>query len=401
MQHIQNGRGMFKDAAAAKLRIFANLCEVLCDASVSKVDSVHEYAAIYVISHLRDIEIEIEEKESASKTPKDKSKRDILSANMHSKEVTAKDKQTKAKRSRIPDADLEQVARALYKLLSNETGASSVFERIQAQMSGNEIYFDLYDLPEDTGPPHELNEGETGTTKSTVILISDWAKEICTRSQEQDKQLSLSPQILEWARQLAEQPQTMLVSLAQGHLSSWAQKTTIEEARIPYKLAYRAFCTVCTPQLLSVLPTFLLSCLLTAMQTPHFPHWSREQDRINTKIAEDMIGRCRESRTIFAQARLAAALLLHESPEKADQDYAVFLHEKNRVLDESMYAERLYSMLSLAEHYSPDACSHPEGSNWELVKHIRKRHSTASKLRTPFCGQISILTNVGLFTSST
>lgn len=149
-QHIQNGRGMFKDVSVARLRIFVTLCEILCDASVSKVDSVHEYAAIYVISHLRDIEIEVEERESACKTPKDKSKREILSTNIHFKDTTEKNKEMKPKPSRISDAGLEQVARALYKLPSNETGASSVFERIQSQMSGSEIYFDLYDLPDDT-----------------------------------------------------------------------------------------------------------------------------------------------------------------------------------------------------------------------------------------------------------
>jgi hypothetical protein len=237
-QHIQSGDGMFKDAAAAKLSIFVTLCKILCDARVSNVDSVHQYAAIYVIRHLKDIEIEIEETESVSKTPKDKFKKEILSTNKHFKEERAKDKQKKPKFSRISDENLGNVASALYKLLSNETGASSVFERIQSLIPGSQISFDLYNFPEDTSSKHEPNGREAHTTKSTTTLISNWAKELYTRIQEQENHPSLPPQILEWAKCLTEQPQTMPKSLAKGHLRSWAQKTTIEEARTPYPIAH-------------------------------------------------------------------------------------------------------------------------------------------------------------------
>ncbi|PYI05224.1 hypothetical protein BO78DRAFT_419881 [Aspergillus sclerotiicarbonarius CBS 121057] len=322
------------DVNAKKVDIFVTLCDILCGGpGVESAESLHEYATFNLIRHLRDIEFVIQDKRPADRESNEKSLRDKMS---HTKEV--KPRQPR----KIDNEQLKRVGEALWRILTNGTGVSSVFEKVLSQMTAGEIHFDLYDLSlghmgAERGCCQEF-------TTSTKELMRSWAEELIGRDTSEN--LSLPAHIWSWADNMKRHPEGMLEDLAKGHLQSWAQKSTADEARIPYKLAYRA-----------------------CYSTGKYKHWSRDGDEINTRVAEDMLGQCRDSRTRFAQARLAAALLLYESSNKQDRDYALFLYDKNRHLDDSMCAEKLYSLLGLAEHYVPRHGSFDAPTtNWTKVK---------------------------------
>ncbi|PWY64264.1 hypothetical protein BO70DRAFT_207475 [Aspergillus heteromorphus CBS 117.55] len=335
----QGGTNIYTDVNAEKVEIFVTLCDILCGSSLEPESSLPEYAAFNLIRHLREIDLVTHEVVPVDHS-KEKSLKDLLSKDRETKEKEARSKEMKPQSQRIKNDQLKRVGKALYRVLTNETGVSAVFEKVQSQMDNSHIDFDLYDTPS-AGTQESGDCGDCVKT-STNELIRVWAEEMIAR--DRDDHLSLPAHIWSWADIMKTHPARMLENLARGHLQSWVQKSTAEEARVPYKLAFRAFFT-----------------------TGRFQHWSRDEDQINASIAEDMLGQCRDSRTRFAQARLAAALLLYESPHTQDRDYALFLYEKNRHLDESMCAEKLYSLLGLASHYTP-----PHGSSdtasWEKVK---------------------------------
>ncbi|RAL03459.1 uncharacterized protein BO80DRAFT_376466 [Aspergillus ibericus CBS 121593] len=321
------------DVNANKVDIFVTLCDILCGPGVDSAESLHEYATFNLLRHLKDIDFVTQEKRPTDTEMNERSLRDKMS---YSKEP--KPRQPR----RIDNEQLKRVGEALWRILTNGTGVSSVFEKVLSQTAASDIHFDLYDL----------SLGHTGAergccrefTTSTKELVRSWAEELIGRDQSEN--LSLPAHIYSWADNMKRNPEGMLEDLAKGHLQSWAQKSTAEEAKIPYKLAYRACYT-----------------------TGKYKHWSRDDDAINTRVAEDMLGQCRDSRTRFAQARLAAALLLYESSNKQDRDYALFLYDKNRHLDDSMCAEKLYSLLGLAEHYVPRHGSFDAPTtNWMKVK---------------------------------
>ncbi|PWY74525.1 hypothetical protein BO94DRAFT_607008 [Aspergillus sclerotioniger CBS 115572] len=317
----EGGAALNMDMNFEKVEIFVTLCDVLCGSEEVTAESLHEYATFNLIRHLRDIDFVTQGKRQAD--------RDLNEKNLKDKMSLTKDVKLTQSRE-IDNEQLKRVGEAVWRILTNGTGVSSVFEKVLSQMAASEIHFDLYDLSE--------------FTTSTNELVRSWAEELIARDEREN--LSLPAHIWSWADNMKKQPESMLENLAKGHLQSWAQKSTAEEARIPYKLAYRACYT-----------------------TGKYKHWSRDGDDINTRVAEDMLGQCRDSRTRFAQARLAAALLLYESPNKQERDYALFLYEMNRHLDDSMCAEKLYSLLGLAEHYVPSRGSFDAPTtNWTRVK---------------------------------
>ncbi|KAF7593901.1 hypothetical protein BBP40_010603 [Aspergillus hancockii] len=343
-EHIRRGGNIFQDVNTAKVKIFVTICNILCDSSATIAESLQEYAAFHVVSHLRDIDLKVREKEATDKIPKEGTPKDKISKDKEAKVKGARNSEPGPKQTgMIRPKDLNQAGRALYRLMSNETSASSVFEKVESRMANSQIDFELYDLPQSPNLRQRTSKDNGLVVTSTNSLVQDWANELAGGGNEG---MSLPPQIFAWAERTVNEPRNMLECLAYGHLRSWAQKTTAEDARVPYRLAYRAFCT-----------------------TTSFEHWSHGDDQMHTEIAEAMLGRCRESWTLFAQGRLAAALLLYQSPNKRDQDYALFLHERNCQLDESMCAEKLYSLLGLAEHHDPSFRS-PGSANasWEKVR---------------------------------
>ncbi|PYH93236.1 hypothetical protein BO71DRAFT_431168 [Aspergillus ellipticus CBS 707.79] len=329
------------DANAEKVNIFVTLCDILCGSRSEPAESLHEYAAFNIVRHLREIDFEFEiQGTMPDNHSKERGLMDKLTKDRETKEKEAR-YEAKGISQHITDEQLKKVGQALYRVLTNETSVSSVFEKVQSQMAVNHIDFDLYDI----SPVDTQGLADCGNCIRTNIneLVRAWAEKLV--ASDKDDRLSLPPHIWRWADAMKSHPERMLETLARGHLQSWVKKSTGEEARVPYKLAFRAFYT-----------------------TGKFQYWPQYEDQINAKVAEDMLGQCRDSRTKFAQARLAAALLLYDSRDAQDREYALFLYEKNRHLDESMCAEKLYSLLGLASHYTPPHGSSNAATQWERVK---------------------------------
>ncbi|GFN19983.1 uncharacterized protein AtWU_09788 [Aspergillus tubingensis] len=298
-------RGQFQpglDVNAEKVNIFVTLCDVLCDHKADKPTALCQYAACHLIQHLKDIDREIVPQWQRPST-KD-AKKGFKDKMSHYRDMRP------TKPQEIPNRELKKVGEALGRVLTNETGVSSVFEDILWNSSDRQIHFDIYD---------------TDKARSTNELVRAWIEKLTERDEREN--LSLPTQIWTWAQALKKRPEGMLEDLAKGHIRSWVQKSTPEGAKGPYRLAYRAL-----------------------FNTGQYKHWSRDDDQISAKIARDLFLWCRDSRTRFAQARLTAALLLYECDDQVDRDYALFLYEQNRYLDDSMCAEKLYSLLGLAEH---------------------------------------------------
>ncbi|GKZ75574.1 hypothetical protein AnigIFM56816_000231 [Aspergillus niger] len=290
---------------AEKVDIFVTLCDVLCDPNAEKPTPLCQYAAFHLIQHLKDIDRDVvpQWQQPSTKNAK-KGLKDKVS-----QYVDTRATQPREIESRL----LKRVGEALGRVLTNETGVSSMFEDILWNSPDRQIHFDIYDID---------------LSRSTNELVRAWVEKLTERDEKEN--LSLPTQIWTWAHALKKRPEGMLEDLAHGHLRSWAQKSTVEGAKGPYRLAYRAL-----------------------FNTGQYKHWSRDDDQINTRVAENMLRLCTDRRTRFAQARLSAALLLYESTNEQDREYALFLYEKNRYLDDSMCAEKLYSLLGLAEHYVP------------------------------------------------
>ncbi|EHA22116.1 hypothetical protein ASPNIDRAFT_40959 [Aspergillus niger ATCC 1015] len=290
---------------AEKVDIFVTLCDVICDPNAEKPTPLCQYAAFHLIQHLKDIDRDVvpQWQQPSTKNAK-KGLTDKVSQYMDMRATQPRE---------IESRLLKRVGEALGRVLTNETGVSSMFEEILWNSPDRQIHFDLYDID---------------LSRSTNELVRAWVEKLTERDEKEN--LSLPTQIWTWAHALKKRPEGMLEDLAQGHLRSWAQKSTAEGAKVPYRLAYRAL-----------------------FNTGQYKHWSRDDDQINTRVAENMLRLCTDRRTRFAQARLSAALLLYESTNEQDREYALFLYEKNRYLDDSMCAEKLYSLLGLAEHYVP------------------------------------------------
>ncbi|PYH39238.1 uncharacterized protein BO87DRAFT_403166 [Aspergillus neoniger CBS 115656] len=303
-------RGQFQpglDVNAEKVNIFVTLCDVLCDHKADKPTALCQYAACHLIQHLKDIDREmVPQWQRPSTKDAKKGFKDKMS---HYRDTRP------AKPQEIPGRELKKVGEALGRVLTNETGVSSVFEDIIWYSSDKQIHFDIYD---------------TDKARSTNELVRAWIEKLTERDEREN--LSLPTQIWTWAQALKKRPEGMLEDLAKGHIRSWVQKSTPQGAKVPYRLAYRAL-----------------------FNTGQYKHWSRDDDQINTRIAQDLFAWCRDSRTRFAQARLTAALLLYESDNQNDREYALSLYRHNRYLDDSMCAEKLYSLLGLAEHSVPKA----------------------------------------------
>ncbi|GKZ38993.1 hypothetical protein AbraIFM66950_011622 [Aspergillus brasiliensis] len=291
---------------AEKVDIFVTLCDVLCDPKAEKPTPLCQYAACHLIQHLRDIDRDLppQWQQASSKDTK-----------KGTKDRVSEYRDTRSSQPRgIETSHLKKVGEALGRVLTNETGVSYVFEDILWNSPDKQIHFDLYDFD---------------LARSTNELVRAWIEKLTETDEKVN--LSLPTQIWTWAHALKKRPEGMLEDLAQGHLRSWAQKSTVEGAKGPYRLAYRAL-----------------------FNTGQYKHWSRDDDQIGARVAEDMMLRCRDSRTRFAQARLSAALLLYESTNHSDRKYALYLFNLNRSLDDSMCAEKLYSLLGLAQHYVPE-----------------------------------------------
>ncbi|PWY70006.1 hypothetical protein BO83DRAFT_438539 [Aspergillus eucalypticola CBS 122712] len=295
------------DINTEKVNIFVTLCDVLCDHKADKPTPLCQYAACHLIQHLKDIDREmVPQWQRPSTKDAKKGFKDKMS---HYRDTRP------AKPQEIGGRELKKVGEALGRVLTNETGVSSVFEDILWYSSDKQIHFDIYD---------------TDKARSTNELVRAWIEKLTERDEREN--LSLPTQIWTWAQDLKKRPEGMLEDLAKGHIRSWVSKSTPEGAKVPYRLAYRAL-----------------------SNTGQYKHWSRDDDQINTRIAQDLFAWCRDSRTRFAQARLTAALLLYESDNQNDREYALSLYRHNRYLDDSMCAEKLYSLLGLAEHSVPKA----------------------------------------------
>lgn len=205
---------------AEKVDIFVTLCDVICDPNAEKPTPLCQYAAFHLIQHLKDIDRDVvpQWQQPSTKNAK-KGLKDKVSQYMDMRATQPRE---------IESRLLKRVGEALGRVLTNETGVSSMFEEILWNSPDRQIHFDLYDID---------------LSRSTNELVRAWVEKLTERDEKEN--LSLPTQIWTWAHALKKRPEGMLEDLAQGHLRSWAQKSTAEGAKVPYRLAYRALFNVC------------------------------------------------------------------------------------------------------------------------------------------------------------
>jgi hypothetical protein len=180
------GNEMIGQPTDAKVYIFLGLCSILCDRdpihSRSR-EALQEYATSNLVQHLKDIDI---------KATSPQQGRDVVGA--------------------------------LSRVMTNENDVALVFEKVTSPLD-----FDLYD---------SFSTPRPNSSETAGVLLA-WAKKMSFHEEEQ-----LSHNARDWVDATIQDPGKILEHLARGHLESWAQKVTAENALIPCQLAYRILYTV-------------------------------------------------------------------------------------------------------------------------------------------------------------
>lgn len=175
----------------SKINLFVRLCGILCDRDPVHAqigEALQEYAATYLIQHLKDIDIK-------NTTPEQGS----------------------------------TVVEALSRVMTNENNVSLVFESVMMLNMMTDVEFDLYDL---------FSRPRPFSWETAGVLLA-WAKKMSFHEEQE-----MSDRAKTWVENTIRDTEKNLETLAGGHVESWAGMLTVEDADIPYKLAYRALCSV-------------------------------------------------------------------------------------------------------------------------------------------------------------
>lgn len=194
-EYLEKGdNGMIEDSLQEKIDIFKVLCDVLCNSNAEEPSTreghqVQEYAAVNLIQHLADIDIKKSKPEQGA-----------------------------------------MVVEAISRVMTNENNASTVFETVMDRQGNHDIVdFDLYE---------PFDALDTFSAQAAAILLA-WAKKMSFHDEAE-----LSWPAREWVAAIIKTPQNMLEALGRGHLETMARQVTWKDARVPYRLAYRALYTV-------------------------------------------------------------------------------------------------------------------------------------------------------------
>lgn len=191
-EHLESsGNSMIDNPTQEKVDIFKILCDILCsrnpDGAVAR-EALQEYASITLVQHLRDIDI----------------------------------KETSPQQGR-------EVVEAISRVLSNENDVCIIFETIMSRLKKDWVDFDLYD---------HFNMLSLAKWESAGTILA-WAKKMNFHEEEE-----LSRRARTWVEETIKAPHKMLETLGCGHLENWTRKATVLDAKVPYKLTYRALYTV-------------------------------------------------------------------------------------------------------------------------------------------------------------
>ncbi|KAI1618219.1 hypothetical protein EDD36DRAFT_425886 [Exophiala viscosa] len=313
-EYLERGdNGMIEDALQEKIGIFQVLCDVLCNANAEDLSpishKVQEYAAANVIQHLADIDIKSSNPEQGAK-----------------------------------------VVEAISRIMTNKNDACIVFESVMERQGYYDyVYFDLYE-------PFDASDMFSG---QPAALLLAWAKKM---SFHDDEELTVSAR--DWVAATIKAPQNMLETLGRGHLDNMARQVTWKDARVPYRLAFRAL--------------FTTRLFIGSVEQPLGPMRRHHYDLyINDSIASTMLKYGRKQHPSnhlwFVQARNAAALLLNDSFSSEDQDKAARLYRTNLKKGRLLRPERFYALLGLAEYHAvkADEAENKDGSE-ELWAKVQK-----------------------------
>ncbi|KAK5022406.1 hypothetical protein LTS07_010066 [Exophiala sideris] len=271
-EYLERGdNGMIEDSLQEKIGIFMVLCDVLCSGKAEDPSSsshqVQEYAAFNLIQHLADIDIKRTNPEQGAR-----------------------------------------VVEAIAQVMTNRHNACAAFESVMdRQIYYDLAYFDLYE-------PFDASDMFSG---QPAALLLAWAKKMSFHDEEE-----LTVSAREWVATTIRTPQNMLEALGRGHLDHMARQVTWKDARIPYKMTYRALFT---------------TGLFTDQGRP---------------LGTDATKQHPSNHLWFVRARNAAALLLNDSFSSEDQDKAARLYRTNLKKEKLPRPERFYSLLGLAEYHA-------------------------------------------------
>ncbi|RAH81654.1 hypothetical protein BO86DRAFT_96267 [Aspergillus japonicus CBS 114.51] len=281
----QSVNNMIPDPIESRVFFFLKLGGILCDRDPQGANlrkALQEYAAQWFLQHLKDISV---------------------------KHTT-------------PKQGL-QIVEALARILTNENDVCRVFEELRQKQDDDnaDVDFDLYDMSTDLDKSGGYN----------LKVLMAWARKMSFHDEE-----GLSPRAKAWVEKIIMQPGSVLEQLAQGHIESWTEKVTYNEAKIPYKFICRAL-----------------------WPTGNFPegdnntHWyfpyvlaPRARHILEYGKAEMFTTPVKTAR-----CRIAAGLVLHSIADSEEKDLAAEFYQTNLDDKTTPGPERFYSYLGLAEYH--------------------------------------------------